>query len=233
MLKIDAKKYLKILEFFAANKSNSTSQLFQDLFVLYFCQFKKKGYFVDIGAADGFSYNNTFILERKGWKGIVSEPLEVWHKKLKKRNCIKDFRCVYDKSNLNLSFSHVKDSPMLSGVSDDFLKDENHELRKNIITKKINTISLNDLLIENKSPKDIDYISVDTEGSENKILQSFSFEKFNVEIFTIEHNFVKEKRENIAEIMQKNGYVRIFVNLSGQDDWFLKSDNKVLKDISI
>ena len=233
MLKIDAKKYLKILEFFAANKSNSTSQLFQDLFVLYFSQFKKEGYFVDIGAADGLSYNNTFILERKGWKGIVSEPLETWHKTLKKRNCIKDFRCVYDKSNLNLSFSEVKDFPMLSGISNDFLEDGNHMSRKNTIEKKIKTVSLEDLLIQNKFPKDIDYISIDTEGSESKILKSFSFEKFNVEIFTVEHNFVKEKRDNVAQIMQKNGYLRMFSNLSGQDDWFVKSDNKVLKDISI
>ena len=33
--------------------------------------------------------------------------------------------------------------------------------------------------------------------------------------------------------MKDKGYLRVFVNLSGQDDWYIKSDNKVLKDISI
>ena len=93
-------KYQKILEYFVSNKSNSLAQKFQDLLVLYFSEFKKDGYFIDIGATDGIIFNNTFILERRGWKGIVSEPLEVWRKKLNERNCVKDFRCVYEKSNL-------------------------------------------------------------------------------------------------------------------------------------
>jgi len=233
VFKINIKKYLKILELFASNKSNSTSQCFQDLFVLYFCKFKSDGYFVDIGASDGVAFSNSFILERKGWKGIVSEPVDIWHKKLNQRNCIKDYRCVYDQSNLDISFSHVKNNPMVSGITEDFAEDGNQKFRKNFVTKKYKTVSLNDLLIEHKAPKEIDYISIDTEGSENKILKSFNFDNFKVQIFTIEHNFVKEKRENVAKIMKENGYIGIFDHISKHDDWFLKSDNEILKNISI
>ena len=232
MLKININEYLKILELFAANKSNSTSQCFQDLFVLYFSNFKTEGYFVDIGASDGIVFSNSFILEKKGWKGIVSEPLDAWHKKLSDRNCIKDYRCVYDQSNLDVTFSHVKNNPMISGIESDFTEDGNQNFRKEFINKKLKTISLNDLLLEHKAPREIDYISIDTEGSENKILKSFNFDKFEVEIFTIEHNYVKEKREFILKIMKKNGYTRIFENISKMDDWFIRNDNKVLKNIT-
>ena len=146
MLKIDGKKYQKILEYFVSNKSNSLAQKFQDLLVLYFSEFKKDGYFIDIGATDGIIFNNTFILERRGWKGIVSEPLEVWRKKLNERNCIKDFRCVYEKSNLSLNFSHIKDFPMVSGLTEDFEEDGNQKFRINSNNFKIKTVSLNDLL---------------------------------------------------------------------------------------
>ena len=39
--------------------SNSKSQIFQDLFVLNELNFKKKGFFIEIGAANGIDLSNT------------------------------------------------------------------------------------------------------------------------------------------------------------------------------
>ena len=68
----------------------SRSQLRQDLFVLSQLNFKKKGFFVEFGAADGFTLSNTYVLEKNfKWKGIVSEPAKIFHKKLTlNRHCI-------------------------------------------------------------------------------------------------------------------------------------------------
>ena len=68
----------------------SRSQLRQDLFVLSQLNFKKKGFFVEFGAADGLTLSNTYILEKNfKWKGIVSEPAKIFHKRLThNRNCI-------------------------------------------------------------------------------------------------------------------------------------------------
>jgi FkbM family methyltransferase len=221
--------YCNMLEFFVRNKWKSTSQISQDLLVLYFSELKKNGFFVEIGAANGFYLSNTLTLENFGWKGIIAEPLPRWHEKIKKRKCQVDLRCIYDKSNSKLIFEDVLDYPELSGTTEDLEEDNNASLRKNTQKFEVDTISLNDLLEEYKAPNKIDYISVDTEGSEYKILKNFNFKKYNVEIFTVEHNFIENKRNSIFDLMLSNDYVRVFQALSQWDDWYIKKDNIILK----
>ena len=88
-------KYIKFLEFFAINQSETFSQLSQDLFVIYFTGGKKDGFFLEIGACDGFKLSNTLVLEKHGWKGIVSEPNPIWHNKLINRKCIISKKAVF------------------------------------------------------------------------------------------------------------------------------------------
>ena len=57
--------------------------------------------------------------------------------------------------------------------------------------------------------------------------------KYDVDIFTIEHNFLKEKRDAIFSLMSQNEYIRVFENLSQWDDWYIKKDNRIFKDMII
>lgn len=82
---------------------------------------------------------------------------------------------------------------------------------------------MNYLLRKLGHSKEIDYISIDTEGNEIEILKNFHFKKFTVKIFTIEHNFNYNKREKIFKIMRKNKYIRLHKNISYMDDWYVKS----------
>ena len=80
---------------------------------------------------------------------------------------------------------------------------------------------MNDLLHLYNAPTDIDYISLDTEGSEYDILKTFNFEKYNVKCFTVEHAFT-ENRQSIYDLLIKNNYTRVNANQSGQEDWYVK-----------
>jgi hypothetical protein len=80
------------------------------------------------------------------------------------------------------------------------------------------TVTLHDLLLQMRAPRDIDYISIDTEGSEFEILINFPFDEWRVRAFTIEHNFGRQ-RERIRELMVANGYS---VTDAQWDDWFWK-----------
>ena len=87
----------------------------------------------------------------------------------------------------------------------------------------LNTICLNHLFLKYKLLlKKVDYISIDTEGTEFEILKNFNFKRFNVRIFSIEHNFEKKKRNKIFKLMSKNGYTRVYKFFSYMDDWYIK-----------
>jgi FkbM family methyltransferase len=204
--------------------SHSKSQLRQDLFVLSELDFKRDGFFVEIGAASGVDLSNTFLLEKEfGWRGIVAEPAKRWHKELMaNRSCHIETNCIWRESNLTLVFNEV-DSAEFSTVDSFNASDHYGKVRKYGKTYEVKTISLQDLLGKYNAPKNIDYLSIDTEGSEYEILSKLDFDKYQFKIITCEHNFAQQ-RERILSLLTENGYVRKFEGVSRVDDWYVKPE---------
>jgi hypothetical protein len=100
--------------------------------------------------------------------------------------------------------------------------DIHKEMRQHGKKYEVRTISLNDLLQKHNAPAEIDYLSIDTEGSEFEILNAFDFSKHRVKVITCEHNYT-EMREKIFKLLTENGYSRIYVEFSGFDDWYVLS----------
>jgi len=198
------------------------SQLFQDLLVLFLTGDLQQGYFVEFGATDGVSLSNTYLLENKfQWNGILAEPARSWHQALKANRRAKiDTRCVWSETGKKLDFSESEIGEF-STINEFWAQDTNFRTKTNGYS--VETISLNDLLQVHHAPEKIDYISLDTEGSELDILCQFDFKKYDVQILTIEHNMVEPNRSYIYDIMTANGYRRIFEPLSRFDDWYVKA----------
>jgi FkbM family methyltransferase len=202
----------------------SRSQLGQDLFVLSELDFKTDGFFVEFGATDGVHLSNTYLLEKEfGWKGIVAEPARGWHKDLKKnRSCHIETDCVWTESNSTLTFIETNNFDF--STIDSFRSSDLHgRARKSGKRYGVNTISLEDLLGKYHAPKTIDYLSIDTEGSEFDILSHFDFSKYQFRVITCEHNFGPQ-REKIFSLLTQKGYVRKFENVSDVDDWYVKAE---------
>jgi FkbM family methyltransferase len=216
----------EIKEKLCISEIQSNSQLNQDLFVLILKNFKTNGIFVEFGVCDGIFLSNSFILEKKyNWSGVVCEPLKSFQTKLSQnRNCSIDHRAVYSSSNLTVEFREISGNEELSGICSSFLED-NHEIirNENYISYQVETISLTDLLDDYNIPVSIDFISIDTEGSEFDILSNFNFDKYDVDIFTVEHNYIHSKREEIKNLMEKNHYTRILTDISQWDDWYVSN----------
>ena len=70
-------------------------------------------------------------------------------------------------------------------------------------------------------PEDIDYLSIDTEGSEYEIINFLDFNKYNISIITIEHNYTPN-REKINSLLIENNYIRVLEDYSKVDDWYIK-----------
>jgi len=203
----------------------SNSQLGQDLFVLNHFNFKKKGFFVEFGATNGIDLSNSYLLEKHfNWRGIVAEPCKTWHKDLfKNRNCNIDLNCVWKSSDSKLNFFEVEDAEF-STIAEFNNSDHNTEIRSKRKEYQVSTISLNDLLIKYNAPKEIDYLSVDTEGSEYEILKNFNFKEYSVKVITVEHNF-SDMRNEILKLLSKNGYKRVLTSISKWDDWYVLTNN--------
>jgi FkbM family methyltransferase len=200
----------------------SQSQLRQDLFVLAEAGLKRNGYFVEFGATDGKVLSNTYSLEKQfGWTGILAEPGHFWHAGLRiNRACHVETDCVWRDSNSVLKFREVGDQPDLSTIENYTSKDHHSRSRKHGAFYDVKTISLNDLLAKYHAPAEIDYLSIDTEGSELEILSNFDFAKHHFRVITCEHNFGID-RAKIFSLLSENGYVRKFEHLSRFDDWYV------------
>jgi FkbM family methyltransferase len=223
-----------IQDFINANlmKFESKAQLQQDLLAIFIqeIQKKEKGFFVEFGGADGITYSNTFLLEKSfEWTGIVSEPAKIWHKDLtKNRKCIVDFRCVWSESRKFLQFNEVK-APEYSTLDSYSNSDHHQPIRNQGKRYSVETVSLEELLSFYDAPRNISYLSIDTEGSEYSILQAFDFSKFTFDLITVEHNFT-ESRLRIKNLLNENGYIRILDEYSEWDDWYVSKEVKEIMD---
>lgn len=217
-----AQKAAEFFSFCVQNESLSNSQIYQDLFVLWILGNKKTCYFIEFGAVDGIAGSNSLLFEKKfGPTGIVAEPNPRYKDVLKKnRSCKIDLRCVNTLSNELVTFTDVEESPELSTIST-YFESDGHAKKRMGKQFQIKTVSLNDLLKEHDAPTEIDYLSVDTEGSELEILSRFDFEKYKPKVVTVEHNHNVEKKLKLESLFEKNGYKRYFPFISAFDLWFV------------
>lgn len=201
----------------------SKANLLQDLYVTYKLGEKKNGFFVEFGATDGILLSNTYYLEKTlDWDGVLAEPFPAWRAPLRANRSVGvDYRCVWSESGRQLEFQAANRYSELSSLKSFAAGDQYAESRTvDAEVFMVETVSLNDLLTEHAAPDTIDYLSVDTEGSEFEILSTFDFDKFKVRVITVEHNFKAEIRESIRKLLEVHGFVHEFEMFSKADDWY-------------
>ena len=174
----------------------SYSQYNQDI-ILYNNFFKTidKGYFVDIGAHDGVSLSNTKFFEDLGWEGVCIEPQpDVYKKLVTNRKCITIQGAVSDLKKKQIEFCKITGySSMLSGIIDYY--DERHKER---ILSEIQSYENNTkekIIVDNYNfnnviqQENINLLSIDTEGGEDKIINSIDFTRYKIDIILFEDNY--------------------------------------------
>lgn len=193
----------------------------QDFFVLDLLGYKKQGYFVDLGASDGITASNTFLLEKfYKWEGICVDPNPQTIKSLvgARDSHICDL-AVWEESGQVLPFRYLNDQTEFYGWNlRSGLKETVVGLDSRFSEFNVFTISLNQLLELYNAPYEIDYVSMDLEGSEINVLRSFDFTENFVKIWTIEHSNDIQEQE-ICNIMSNNGY--ILKNKLGHENWYV------------
>jgi FkbM family methyltransferase len=195
----------------------SYSQIGQDLAVLNYYNKKRNGYFVEVGASDGIAFSNTYLLEKDfDWKGICVEANPIKFKQLCRYRptavCVEN--AVFSHSGMRVKFD-VNFFDLLSGISSYVSKKKKRwvtDFKNSSSEISVTTISLTDLLSNANAPAFIEYLSLDTEGSEFEILKTHDFSKYKFGLIDVEHNFIEPTRTNIRNLLTSNGYQYIGEN---------------------
>jgi FkbM family methyltransferase len=160
---------------------------------------KRGGFFVDVGAFDGEDLSNTYVLEHHyGWRGLCVEPMAEAFAKLK--HCRPGSVCVpvaaYDRDFGVLEFqSHG----VLSGAVDHVEHTQGPRVH-------VPTMTLASLFKLHDSPRYIDFLSVDAEGSDLLVLQGIDWHARAFGAITVEHNYVEPLRSTMREFLASKGY---------------------------
>jgi FkbM family methyltransferase len=181
----------------------SYSQLGQDTFVVEFLNQKKGGYFVEVGAFNGIHMSNTYLLETEyAWTGMCIEPVPAVFEQLKANRA-----CHY----YNYAVTAVGDEQLefcvagvLSGLTEHISPPYLHikDCPKVTVTAK----TLTYLLDMDDAPAVVDYLSIDTEGSEFEVLKGIDFERYQFRIIDLEHNNVEPRRSEMRQFLEERGY---------------------------
>lgn len=195
------------------------SQAGQDEWISSLFEFKREGYFLDIGAHNGIDINNTYFLEKElGWSGICIEADPVIFSSLSSnRKCT----CV------NIAVSDQEGE--ISFLQDGFSGRESSSPG----SIRIKTKSLKEILNDLNPPKVIDYLSLDIEGMELKALMGFPFDEYGILAITVEHNLYTGKEDYKREIknfLEGKGYLIFRENIESQgspfEDWYIDKSLK-------
>jgi FkbM family methyltransferase len=192
------------------------SQNDEDKILLNIFDKKQNGKYIELGALDGQLHSNTLFFEKEyNWSGILIEPNPIEFKKLSlnRSNLNYLFNELISNTEEELDFYIDIDLPAVSGVKIDIPEKHKNVWFKHNETLKIKPKKLTDI-IKQTNITYFDYMSLDCEGHELDVLESWDF-SIPIYIIIIEmSNYNLEKENKIYEIMKHNNYKILFQHKS-------------------
>jgi FkbM family methyltransferase len=204
--------YFRILQ---DNKSveHYYSQDGEDVVLRAFYEGKCDGFYVDIGAHHPLRFSNTQLFYENGWTGL---NIDANPKSIKEFNKIRhrDINVEIGVSDASGKMEYYSFTEPALNSFDKTLAQERIDggwILKEIIKVPVTTINdiLNKYLPENKH---IDFMTIDVEGLEYRIIQSLDFVKYAPDFFLIEElgyvseDFMKYRTAKIYALLRQKGY---------------------------
>ena len=186
----------------------------EDLFLKKKLDLKKKGFYVDVGAYHPIRHNNTMILYQNGWRGINIDANQF---SIDLFNFIRpedeNFNiAISDKSEKIDFYSSKKHDPQ-STANKIFLKHDYIDKNRKYKKKEIEAKTLNDVLKNSKyNGQQIDFLNIDVQGYDYKVLKSLDFEVYKPKYICIEIQFINEKE--IMDFLTYNKYKKIWTGIN-------------------
>ena len=179
------------------------SQWGEDQFITQFFKDKDKGIYLDVGCFNPFMYSNTCLLYKKGWRGINIDinPTSIDLFNIARPN---DFNICTTVNDEKKSFEVYQDDPFspVNTLDKKFYEKLGKSFPKN---KKIfiQSKSIDEIINLSGIKQNIDFINIDVEGSDYKVLTQIKINKLKPKLISIEtHNIDGSESENFSSILE-------------------------------
>ena len=209
----------------------SYSQFNDDIFIKKFFQ-NKIGTYVDIGCHHPFKLNNTYLLYKKRWDGLNIDLMKInidlfniWRPRDKNI-------CAAISSKNKTSSVYIPNNNILSteiSIVESYANMIKEHFKNSFIKKKIKVFTFENIIKNHKIKLEkFDFLKIDIEGEDYKVLKNINLKKYNPELICIEDRIEKNENKNkIDKYLRSIKYKLIFrspVNLFYQK---LDKKNKV------
>ena len=188
----------------------SYSMFGEDLIINKIFKNKKKGIYVDIGCYHPIEGSNTYLLFKKGWRGInidLNKTSIDLFKKARKKDI--NLNLAISNKSKKIKYYYRKNINMLNTINLKFAK---NNFLKGFKTSFIQSNTLNSVLKKTHFSKRIDFLNLDIEGNEINALKSLDFKKYSPKVICIEmhktpgRNKKNQLENSLYKFLRKKGY---------------------------
>ena len=177
----------------------------EDTAVLDYFKNKKNGFYVDVGCYHPIHRNNTYLLYKKNWNGINIDTSQFSidlfdYMRPKDLN----YNCAISNKNEIIKLFYQKELSQLSTIESDQAKTV---FQGNIKEKNIQAFTLDEILNKGKYKySKIDFLDIDVEGADLKVLEGLSFDQFKPELVCVEIHAQETKQSDIYKFLINKNY---------------------------
>ena len=177
----------------------------EDTAILDYFKDRKNGFYVDVGCYHPIHRNNTYLLYKKNWNGINIDTSQFSidlfdYMRPKDLN----YNCAISNKNEIIKLFYQKELSQLSTIESDQAKTV---FQGNIKEKNIQAFTLDEILNKGKYKySKIDFLDIDVEGADLKVLEGLSFDQFKPELVCVEIHAQETKQSDIYKFLINKNY---------------------------
>tara|TARA_B100000787_G_C16189081_1_gene296354 strand:+ start:178 stop:858 length:681 start_codon:yes stop_codon:yes gene_type:complete len=181
----------------------------EDIAVLDYFKNKREGFYVDVGCYHPIHRNNTYLLHKKNWHGINIDTSQF---SIDLFNYMRpkdlNYNCAISNKSEIIKLFYQKELSQLSTTEQSQARTV---FQGNIKEKEIQAFSLDKILDTGKYKNTkIDFLDIDVEGADFKVLEGLSFDKYKPKLICIEIYDKKVENSEIYKFLNKKNYSLIW-----------------------
>ena len=190
-------------KFFIKKKSYAMNN--EDTAILNYFKDRKNGFYVDVGCYHPIHRNNTHLLHTQNWSGVNVDTSQF---SIDLFNFMRpkdlNYNCAISDKNENIKLFYQKELSQLSTIEK---SQAESVFQGNIKEKEINAFTLNEILSRDKyKDSKIDFLDIDVEGADLKVLRGLSFDKFKPELVCVEIHAKEIEKSDIYNFLIDKNY---------------------------